>query len=294
MALAEDAPHIQPKTRRSWKKPMSPAVWLWLIFSGLLYGGVSFWNYTALKAQPDGADPATDPFRIFGIIAFALVLAVAAYSLRRRFVRTLPGRVENWLWLHTWFGIISILIALQHEAYGNLFGDLYLAPSTFTQSGFGVTALYGLILLVITGIIGRLLDVWQARVIAVEAHRNGVGIVQSIEDRLHELELLVVRLSAGKSAAFKQFCEQAQSSKKVPSTQPALAPVEQEDFQRVHEVFVSRSKLTRSLRRQQRARFIIRGWRYVHISCACIGLFFIGVHGSLELAKMLLGFIMHH
>lgn len=292
MALAENASRIEQQTRRTWKRPKSRAVWLWLIFSGLLYGGVSFWNYIALKTQPN-PDPSIDPFRIFGIIAFALVLGVAAYSLRRRFVRTLPGRVEDWLWLHTWFGIISILIALQHEVYGNLFGDLYLDPSTITQSDFGVSALYGLIFLVITGVIGRLLDVWQARVIAVEAHRNGVGIVQSIEERLHDLDLLIVRLSAGKSAAFKQFCEQAQRSRKVPAAQPSLAQQEQEDFQRVHEVFSSRSRLTRSLRRQQRARIIIRGWRYVHITLACIGLFFIGLHGSLELAKLLLG-LLHH
>jgi hypothetical protein len=291
MALAENAPHIQ-QTRRAWKKPKSRAIWLWLIIAGLIYGGVSFWNYMALKTQPN-PDPSIDPFRIFGIIAFALVLVVAAYALRRRFVRTLPGRVEDWLWLHTWFGIISILIALQHEVYGNLFGDLYLAPSTITQSDFGVSALYGLIFLVITGTIGRLLDVWQARVIAIEANRNGVGIAQAVEERLHELDLLIVRLGAGKSAAFKQFCEQAQRSRKLPFAQPALAQQEQEDFQRVRDVFVSRSQLMRSLWRQRRARAIIRGWRYVHITFACVGLFFIGLHGSLELAKMLLGFLHH-
>lgn len=292
MALAEDIPHIQQQSRRTWKKPKSRAVWLWLILAGLIYGAVSFWNYTALKTQPDPY-PSIDPFRLFGIIAFVLVLLVAAYALRRRFVRTLPGRVENWLWLHTWFGIISMLIALQHEVYGNLFGNLYLAPSTITQSGFGVSALYGLIFLVITGSIGRLLDICLARIIASEAKRNGVGIVQSVEERLHELDLLIVRLSAGKSTAFKQLCEQAQHGRKVKSGLAPLLQQEQEDFRRVCDVFVLRSQLGRSLRRQQRARKIIRGWRYVHIACACIGLFFIGLHSSLELAKMLLGFLHH-
>jgi hypothetical protein len=293
MALAENAPRSQQQTRRTWRKPKSRAIWLWLIFSVLLYGGVSYWNFIALKTQPYPY-PSTDPFRLFGIIAFALVVLVAAYSLRRRFVRTLPGRVEDWLWLHTWFGIISILIALQHEAYAELFGNLYLAPSTFTQSAFGVTALYGLMLLVTTGVVGRLLDVWQARVIAVEANRNGVGIVQSVEERLHELDLLIVRLSAGKSAVFKEICEQARRGGNVPSVQSSLPLQEQEDFKRVHDAFILRSQLVRSLRRQKRARFVIRGWRYVHITCACIGLFFIGVHSLIELAKLLLGLIMHH
>jgi len=44
-------------------------------------------------------DPALDPYRSFGIAAFITVLVVAAYTLRRRWVRHLPGRVQDWLWV---------------------------------------------------------------------------------------------------------------------------------------------------------------------------------------------------
>jgi hypothetical protein len=292
MALAQKASPPQQISRRIWKKPKARTNWLWLIVSLLLYAGISFWYFTALKVQPD-AGPDQDPFRIFGIIAFTLVILVVSYTLRRRFVRILPGRVEGWLWLHTWLGIVSILVALQHEVYENL-SDLQLSLSTFIASDFGVSALYGLILLVISGVIGRLLDIWQARIISVEANRNGFGIAQSVKERIHELDLLIERLSAGKPTAFKQLCAQALHARHtLPSEAAPLAPQEITDFQHLRDVISSRTQLMRSLQRQRRAHFTIRGWRYVHITVACFSLFFICTHSLLELSKMLLDIILH-
>lgn len=295
MALVENAPISQRSRRRIWKKPRTRAKWYWLVFSLLLYGGVSFWYYSALKTNPYPY-PATSPFWIFGVIAFSLVVLVAAYSLRRRFIRVLPGRVEGWLWLHTWLGIISILIAFQHEAYLDFFGNFRFTFSDLTRSGLGVTALYGLILLVVSGIIGRLLDVWQAQVISSEASKNGVGIIQSVEERLQEQNLLLERLSAGKSLAFKQVCTQALNSRRVPSlpAQSEFAPQELEDLQRFYGVLALRIRLKRSLQRQRRAHFIIRGWRFMHISLACVALLFISIHSLFEIGKMLLQFFLHH
>ncbi len=294
MALAEKAPLPHQSQRRIWKKPKTRAKWFWLIFSLLLYSGVSFWYYSARKMilYPG---PSLTPFWIFGLIAFSLVVLVAAYSLRRRFIRVLPGRVEDWLWLHTWLGITSLLIAFQHEAYLDFFGNFRFTLSNLVRAGFGVSALYGLILLVVSGIIGRLLDVWQAHVISYEASNNGVGIIQAVEERLHEQDLLLERFSAGKSPAFKQFCTQALKRRKAPSLpiQSQFAPQELEDFQRVHVVLASRLRLKRSLQRQRRAHFIIQGWRSIHIPLACMALLFISVHSLLEIAKMLVQFLLH-
>jgi hypothetical protein len=127
---------------------------------------------------------------------------VAAYTLRRRFVRILPGKVQNWLWLHTWFGILAVLVALMHENYLNIIHDLRFTQARFTEGQAGTSALYALLLLVLTGVIGRILDVWQARTIAKEANINGVGIVQAVEERLQELDQRIERLSAGKSSTF--------------------------------------------------------------------------------------------
>src|SRR5207302_899286 len=207
--------------------------------------------------------PYNAPFRQFGIVSFCLVLLVAAYTLRRRFVRRLPGKVQDWLWLHIWFGIISILVAFMHENFLNITHDFVFMLSRFTEAAFGMSALMALLLLVLTGVIGRLLDVWQARVIASEADTNGVGIIRSIEDRLFELDLTVERLSAGKSVQFKQYCQQALSMQtSLPHLLPALAPHEVHDFRRTYAALGERAQLVYSLLRQQRARQFMRVWRY--------------------------------
>lgn len=294
MALAEKATPSQSSRRRLWKKPQTRAKWYWLIFSILLYGGVSIWYYSALKTNPYPY-PATAPFWIFGIIAFSLVILVASYSLRRRFIRVLPGRVEDWLWLHTWLGVVSILIAFQHEAYLDFFNNFRFTLYNLTRAGLGVTALYGLILLVVSGSIGRVLDVWQARVISHEVSKNGVGIIQSVEERLQKQDLLFERLSAGKSAAFKEVCVQALKRSGVPPlpSQEQFAPQELEDLQRFYGELALRFRLRRSLQRLRRAQLVIRGWRVIHISLACVALLFISIHSIFEMAKMLLQFLLH-
>ncbi len=275
------------RTRRVWKTPLTPMAWFWLILSIALYVGVYLWYLAGLKAVPYPV-PLNDPFRLFGIIAFGLVLIVAAYSLRRRFVRVLPGSVQSWLWLHTWLGICSILIALLHENYLYILGlNAYsFRLSMFIEGAAGTSALYSLILLVVSGIIGRLLDTLLARVIATEASSNGVGIIQSVEARIHELDLLLERLCAGKSIAFKHYFLQANNG-----ATPQIMQGEQSDFQQAFEVFAKKAILQRSLNRQMLARRIIQWWRYVHITLACGALAVISFHSILELAKMVLQFL---
>ena len=287
MALADKSP-AQPRTiRRIWKTPGSKRNWLFLVLSLFILGWV-YLLYRSAVATQLYPGPYNAPFRQFGIVCFGLVLVVAAYTLRRRFIRSLPGRVQDWLWLHVWFGIISILIAFMHENYQNITHDIEWTKMRFTEYYFGTSALFALLLLVLTGVVGRLLDMWQARVIADEADTNGIGITRSLEDRMHELSLTIGRLRAGKSAQFQQFCEQALYLKAaLPDLLPVLAPQEVSDFERAYEVLGERARLGCSLQRQQRARLIIRTWRYIHIPLACIAIAVISYHSIVELWKML-------
>jgi hypothetical protein len=287
MALDSKPPVEQATTRRIWKTPGSIFNWLFLLCAILLIGWI-FMLYRSAIATQLYPGPYNAPFRQFGIVSFVLVLLVAAYTLRRRFVRGLPGRVQDWLWLHIWFGIISILIAFMHENFLNITHDFLFQASRFTEGLYGTTALYALLLLVLTGVIGRLLDIWQARVIATEASTNGVGITRSVEDRLFELSLAVERLSAGKSVHFKQYCEQALHTKGMQlNLLPVLAPSEVSDFQRAYEILTEYERLERSLERQKRARLIILVWRYIHIPVACLAMIAIFYHSIFELWKML-------
>ena len=287
MALVTKPPMQQRTVRRIWKTPGSWFNWLFLLLSLVILGCVYLLYRSALATQLYPG-PYNDPFRQFGIVSFCLVLLVAAYTLRRRFVRSLPGKVQNWLWLHIWFGVISILIAFMHENFLNITHDFALGVSRFTEASFGMPALLALLLLVLTGVLGRLLDMWQARVIASEADTNGVGITRAVEDRLFELELAVERLSAGKSAQFKQYCDQAlQMQGALPQLLAVLAPHEVKDFQCTYEVLGERAQLEHSLLRQRRARLLMRVWRYLHISLACLAVVVIGYHSLFELWKML-------
>src|SRR5215470_2605225 len=188
----------QTRPGRLWKVPTSRARWYWLCASAILFLGIVAAYLYAHKTQ-QFPGPLTDPLRLFGILAFVLVLSTAAYSLRRRFVKSLPGKVQDWLWMHTWVGIITILIAMLHEDFGYIAHDYCQNASCLTNTYFAGSALFALILLVISGITGRLLDIRSTRLIARDANANGVGIVQALTTRIKELEYTIERLSAGKS-----------------------------------------------------------------------------------------------
>lgn len=288
MGLADQPGMRQQTIRRIWKTPGSALKWL-LLLNALIITGWVYAFYRVAIATQAYPGPYNEPFREFGIVAYALVLLVTAYTLRRRFVRTLPGRVQNWLWLHVWFGISSALIACMHENFQNITRNFSFEQSRFTEGNFGTTALYALILLVLTGMIGRALDIWQARVISREAASNGVGITRSIEEKLFEMELAMERLSAGKSATFKQHCEKLLHSRdELLSPLPVLAAFEMGDFQRVYQILGEHRRLEQSLQRQKRARLVIRMWRYIHIPLACAALVVISYHSIAELWKMLI------
>ncbi len=286
MALATKPP--LPVQRRIWKAPTTQARWIWLVVSLLLYGSVYAVYIVAIKTQPFPG-PFNDPLRSFGILSFLLILSTAAYSLRRRFARGLPGMARDWLWMHTWIGITALLIAFLHENYTHILHDYCQNASCLTQFYWGTSALLALLFLVLSGIVGRLLDVWQARVIARDASTNGVGIARALEEQIAELEYTVERLGAGKSEPFKAFCLQAlEAPISLPSQAPTLEPGERADFQRAYEALTARASLAQSLQKQKRARLIIRSWRWVHVVLACLALLIILYHGVMELLTSVL------
>ena len=191
---------------------------------------------------------------------------------------------RDWLWMHTWLGITALLIAFLHENYSHILHNYCQNASCLTQSYWGTSALLALLFLVLSGIFGRLLDTWQARVIASDASMNGVGIARALEEHILELEYTVERLSAGKSEQFKAFCLQAlEAPGSLPSKMPMLEAGENVDFQRAYETLTARASLEQSLQKQNRARLIIRSWRSVHIVLACLALLIILFHGMMEL-----------
>lgn len=286
------SPAMQPQQqqpRRLWKVPTSKAWWLSLVASILIYAMAFAWYWHTVKAKGFQSDqPGRGSLAILGILTLGIVGLTASYTLRRRFVRILPGKVQDWLWAHNWLGILAVLIAMLHSNFDHIRNDLRFAPHYFffTNNG-GAAALYALICLVASGIINRLFYFWQSRVISADASTNGVGIAQSLEERILELEYTIERLYAGKSNEFKHYCiEELHNNSESPV--PALPPQEQADFQRVQEILAVRANLLQSLQRQKRARLIINRWRIVHIIVACLAVAVICIHVSVALVPGLL------
>ena len=272
-----------------WKVPISGSAWSWLLASILLYIVILVW-YLMVSHMLPSVGPFIEPFRSFGIVAFVLVLITTGYSLRRRFVRRLPGRTQDWLWMHTWLGITALLIAFLHDNFVRILHDYCSNLNCLTQSDGGTSALYALLLLIAIGIIGRLLDVTQTRVIAREASSNGVGIVRALKERLLELEYTVERFCAGKSEEFQRYAREAlaQHGQEISEARQAkvgqATPLhEQHDFEQMIATLATYAQLARSLRKQEQASRIMRSWRIIHNVIACIALIVISFHATLEL-----------
>jgi hypothetical protein len=264
--------------RRLWRVPRSKAWWLSLLAAMLLYGLILlYW----VKTGGFGDKPGTGSLPRFGIIAFFLLPVPLAYTLRRRFFRALPGKVQDWLWVHNWAGITILLTVMLHASFYDVLRDYCYSPGCISSYYGGPIALDGLFLLVTSGVIGRLLDWRMARTIANEASSNGVGIVETLQESLHELELTVERLFAGKSESFKQYCRLALvRGEYLALPYPSLSPWELADFQRALEMLAQRARLQQSLQRQQHSRLLMQRWRFVHRVLACVALGAIGLHLS--------------
>lgn len=283
MALVTQSASITAsRGRRLWRAPTSKLAWIWLLFALFLAGALYLLYAEFYHLQPFSGK-LKDPLYT-GLLAYALVLGATAYTLRRRFLRQLPGKTQNWLWAHIWLGMGALAIAFLHERYIGILHTYCQNLTCLTRPNWGPAALYALILLILIGVVGRLLDRWQAHVIARDADRNGVGITRALKERLLEMEYTIERLCAGKSEPFQQYCLHAlDHARALSSARPALQPMEEADFTRAQETLTTYRSLVRSLRRQEHARSLMRLWRYIHMILAPLALLVISYHVVLEL-----------
>lgn len=278
-AIQSPPPRIR-LAQRTWRVVRSPLSWLWPSGALALSAGALLVYISALSRQAFPG-PFSDPLRSLGMVAIALVLIAATYTLRRRFVRSLPGKVQNWLWMHIWLGCAALLIALLHENFTHILHDACPNAGCLSGAYGGPAALLALILLVTSGVAGRLLDRWQAQRIARDASTNGAGIVRAVAEHLLEQEYIIERLSAGKSETFQQACLHALAGGTV--AEPVLAAEEQVDFARARQALLTHARLSHSLTCQQRARWIMRTWRLLHMALAILALSLLLFHATMEL-----------
>lgn len=139
-----------------------------------------------------------------------LLLAATSFSLRRRshHRRTLGG-LRSALGWHMCFGIMGLAFLGMHS-----FGELNPRSGTY--------ALYGMVAMVISGLIGRMLDRLMPRLIAGEVHQaltiGGDDRIESISQKLQ----VIVKHNTGNLRAFP-----APGAEKEASSSKALAPLPQ-------------------------------------------------------------------
>ncbi|HEU0003735.1 MAG TPA: hypothetical protein VFQ36_22705, partial [Ktedonobacteraceae bacterium] len=144
----------------------------------LIGGGIAFFVwYTrhSLDASPDSI--AGYAFAVTGTLF--VILAGILYSRRRRaHKKRVVGKLHASLQWHMCFAIVGLTFLSLHS-FGN-----------FNQRT-GTYALYGMIALAISGVIGRLLDRLGPRLIAGEAHKaltaRGEDRVESISQKLQAI-----------------------------------------------------------------------------------------------------------
>jgi hypothetical protein len=232
-------------------------------------------------------DPTPDSFAGYTyatVGTFFMLLAAAGYA-RRRSRKRAVGQLNRSLQWHISFGIIAIVLLFLHS-FGNF------NPRT------GTYALYGMIALIISGIIGRLLD----RIVPkLMAHEVKYALTEQGEDRI-ELHTRTIRsiISYNKQElhSLKPQKNAKQSAKKPLTTSWDLAYISLEETpqeQRQNEAhyrFVPdrENNLSKqetlmpginkhlkelrnvqsALQREEYYRALIRYWRFVHVALVFI------------------------
>ena len=129
----------------------------------------TLWIYTRISADRSPFGVAGLTYAIAGL--FLMGLATVAYTRSRRSRKRTVGALNAALHWHISFGIIALFLIFLHS-----FGNFELVSGTY--------ALFGLVALVISGMIGRTLDRFVPRLIAREVN---TALTEQGDDRIESV-----------------------------------------------------------------------------------------------------------
>ncbi|HEX7736040.1 MAG TPA: hypothetical protein VF458_14335 [Ktedonobacteraceae bacterium] len=182
---------LMEKRRERFAAQKGEEGYSWLYRGSALYGGVRVLltlivisGAAAFFAWYSSTSDDTAPDSLVGLVyasigTLLLLLAATLFSLRRRSHRQRQlGGLRSSLGWHMCFALMGLAFLGMHS-----FGEFN--PRT------GTYALYGMVALVISGLIGRMLDRLMPRLIAGEAHQaltaQGEDRIENISDRLKSI-----------------------------------------------------------------------------------------------------------
>lgn len=150
---------------------MTPS-WIMSLLTLLVVSGISIALYIWYSRY--GTDPAPDGLLglSYALVGTTLLVIVAlGYTLRRRSRNRAMGKLHSALNWHICLGILALVLLFLHS-----FGNFNPRSGTY--------ALYGMIALVISGLVGRTLDHLMPRLITQEVRK---ALTIQGEDRLEEI-----------------------------------------------------------------------------------------------------------
>jgi hypothetical protein len=222
----------------------------------------------------------------YGTAAYALILLLAFFGIRKRWYRTTFGTLEQWLQSHIYLGILVLLILFFHT--GGRFNDK-IAVTTFVLAA----------IVIVSGIVGAIFYVTVPRLLTeVESNLT----VDEISNQLNQLGRQMARVASDQSAPFQRiYIELMRESTpgwlagwrllltrmrrrkgQMPSdwtTLLALVPKdEQEDLRSMLVISRQRKELLLRLLFQQRYKNFLEVWLYIHVPFTIALLVFAIVH----------------
>src|SRR5947209_15205849 len=144
----------------------------------LLVTGISgtfyvWYSQAGNDTSPDS--PAGLSYAVIGTIF--LILAALLYSLRRRSHKRAPGQLNAALNWHVFFAVMGLAVLFMHS-----FGHFEAISGTY--------ALFGLVILTISGFVGRTLDHFLPRLIAHEVDKvltpQGDDRIEAVSQKLQD------------------------------------------------------------------------------------------------------------
>jgi hypothetical protein len=222
----------------------------------------------------------------YGIAAYALILLLAFFGIRKRWYRTRFGTLEQWLQSHIYLGLLVLLILFFHT--GGRFNDK-IAVTTFILAA----------IVIVSGIVGAIFYVAIPRLLTeVESNLT----VEEISNQLNQLGKQMARVASDQSAPFQRiylelmrestpgwlagwrllFTRMRRRESQMPrdwTTLLSLVPKdEQEDLRSMLVLSRQRKELLLRLIFQQRYKNLLESWLYVHVPVTIALLVFAVVH----------------
>lgn len=224
----------------SWPKTPSALLSIGILIAVIFTVSVFVGWYVSANIDTAPDSPLGYSFAILGVGCF--LAAFLLYWRERRSHRRIIGQLHAALNWHILFGVLGLFFVMLHS-----FGNFNPRSGTY--------ALYGMIALVVSGIIGQVLDRILPRLGTREVH---TALTTQGEDRIDQITQRLTALPYQPNA----------SSLSAPRLEPTQILQESEQYAHIQ----SLQHVQRALQREQVYRHIIRYWRVFHRLLAVVTL----------------------